>query len=88
MSRDSRDGDEDLDVGLTVGARVRMNALGRARHPRYGLREGTIVGCGSPGSRRVKFDDRKTALSIYKGYLELVPTKRGSKATSDLRSGL
>lgn len=88
MSRDSLGGDEDLDLLLTIGARVRMNALGRARHPRYGLREGTIVGCGSPSSRRIKFDDRKTVLSIYKGYLELVPTKRGSTATSDLRSGL
>ncbi|WP_245407737.1 hypothetical protein [Rhodopseudomonas faecalis] len=73
---------------LTIGARVRMNALGRARHPRYGLREGTIVGCGSPSSRRVKFDDRKTVLSIYKGYLEVLPNKRGSRNTSDLRSEL
>ena len=88
MSRDSRDGDEDLDLLLTIGARVRMNALGRARHPRYGLREGTIVGCGSPSSRRIKFDDRKTVLSIYKGYLEVLPNKRGSRNTSDLRSEL
>ncbi|TAH68598.1 MAG: hypothetical protein EWM45_03745 [Rhodopseudomonas palustris] len=88
MSRDSLGGDEDLDLLLTIGARVRMNALGRARHPRYGLREGTIVGCGSPSSRRIKFDDRKTVLSIYKGYLEVLPNKRGSRNTSDLRSEL
>lgn len=32
---------------LTFGDRVRMNALGLERHPKYGVREGVIVGMGS-----------------------------------------
>ncbi|HEY0327972.1 MAG TPA: hypothetical protein VGC77_02660 [Rhodopseudomonas sp.] len=58
---------------LEQGARVRMNGFGRERHPHYRGREGTIVGVGSPGSCRVQFDDTKTPVAIYRGYLELVP---------------
>jgi hypothetical protein len=56
--------------GLFHGARVRMSPLGRERHPKYGDREGVIVGSGSPSSWRVKFDDRKTIQAIYRDYLE------------------
>ena len=56
---------------LFHGARVRMSPLGRERHPKYGDREGMIVGSGSPSSWRVKFDDRKTIQAIHRGYLEL-----------------
>ena len=56
---------------LFHGARVRMSPLGRERHPKYGDREGVIVGSGSPSSWRVKFDDRKTIQAIYRDYLEL-----------------
>jgi len=56
---------------LFHGARVRMSRLGRERHPKYGDREGLIVGRGSPSSWRVKFDDRKTIQAIYRDYLEL-----------------
>jgi hypothetical protein len=44
---------------LALGDRVRMSALGRGRHPRYGDFHGLIVGRGSPNSWRVKFDERK-----------------------------
>ncbi|MES2194388.1 MAG: hypothetical protein V4517_08215 [Pseudomonadota bacterium] len=56
---------------LFHGARVRMSQLGRDRHPKYGDREGVIVGSGSPSSWRVKFDDRKTIQAIHRDYLEL-----------------
>jgi hypothetical protein len=63
---------------LERGDRVVMSELGRQRHPRYGLRRGTIVGYGSPNSRRVKFDDSKTVQSIYIGYLELLPPNKAT----------
>ena len=56
---------------LFHGARVRMSPLGRERHPKYGDREGVIVGSGTPSSWRVKFDDRKTIQAIHRDYLEL-----------------
>jgi hypothetical protein len=56
--------------GLFHGARVRMSQLGRERHPKYGDREGLIVGRGSPSSWRVKFDERKTVQAIHRDYLE------------------
>lgn len=58
-------------AGLFHGARVRMSQLGRERHPKYGDREGLIVGRGTPSSWRVKFDDRKTVQAIHRDYLEL-----------------
>ncbi|MGM4917915.1 hypothetical protein [Tardiphaga sp. 813_E8_N1_3] len=57
---------------LFRGARVRMSLLGRERHPKYGDRQGVIVGHGSPSSWRVKFDERKTIQAIHRDYLELV----------------
>uniref|UniRef100_Q07SB1 Uncharacterized protein n=1 Tax=Rhodopseudomonas palustris (strain BisA53) TaxID=316055 RepID=Q07SB1_RHOP5 len=60
-----------------------MSELGRQRHPRYGLRQGTIVGYGSPSSRRVKFDDSKTVQSIYIGYLELSPPKPATTSATN-----
>ena len=65
------------------GDRVVMSELGRQRHPRYGLRQGTIVGYGSPSSRRVKFDDSKTVQSIYIGYLELSPPKQATTSATN-----
>ncbi len=59
-----------LSPPLFYGARVRMSRLGRERHPKYGDREGVIVGSGSPSSWRVKFDDRKTIQAIHRDYLE------------------
>ncbi|HEY0331639.1 MAG TPA: hypothetical protein VGC77_21380 [Rhodopseudomonas sp.] len=59
-------------AAVGVGARVRMSALGRQRHPRYGARQGVIVGRGGPSSWRVKFDDAKTVQSIHQAYLEVV----------------
>ncbi len=52
-------------ASLTEGDRVRMSPRGRARHPKYGQREGFIVGKGSPSSWRVKFDERKSIQSIH-----------------------
>jgi hypothetical protein len=57
---------------LFRGARVRMSVLGRERHPKYGDRQGVIVGRGSPSSWRVKFDERTTVQAIHRDYLELV----------------
>jgi hypothetical protein len=63
--------DEKTPPSLFRGARVRMSRLGRERHPRYGKREGIIVGRGSPSSWRVKFDERTTVQAIHRDYLEL-----------------
>ncbi|WP_425991686.1 hypothetical protein [Afipia sp. DC4300-2b1] len=57
---------------LAAGDRVRMSSRGRARHPKYGDREGFIVSKGSPSSWRVKFDERKSIQSIHRDYLEKV----------------
>ena len=52
-------------ASLAEGDRVRMSPRGRARHPKYGQREGVLVGKGSPSSWRVKFDERKSIQSIH-----------------------
>ena len=57
---------------LVLGDRVRMSALGRARHPRYGDLQGVIVGRGSPSSWRIKFDERKYVQALHQAYLEKV----------------
>ncbi len=57
---------------LFLDARVQMSVLGRERHPKYGDRQGVIVGRGSPSSWRVKFDERTTVQAIHQDYLELV----------------
>jgi hypothetical protein len=57
---------------LAPGDRVRMSAWGRARHPKYGDRQGLIVGRGSPSSWRVKFDERSYVQAIHCDYLEKV----------------
>jgi hypothetical protein len=66
-----KNADEKTSPSLFRGARVRMSRLGRERHPRYGDREGIIVGRGSPSSWRVKFDERTTVQAIHRDYLEL-----------------
>ncbi|MGP9811961.1 hypothetical protein ACTZWT_10655 [Rhodopseudomonas sp. NSM] len=72
---------------LCRGARVRMSRLGRERHPKYGEREGLIVGQGSPSSWRVKFDDRKTIQAIHQDYLERVPRSAQPAQSSDAITG-
>jgi hypothetical protein len=57
---------------LVLGDRVRMSALGRARHPSYADLQGVIVGRGSPSSWRVKFDERKCVQALHRAYLERV----------------
>ena len=57
---------------LVLGDRVRMSALGRARHHRYGDLQGVIVGQGSPSSWRIKFFERKCVQAIHCDYLEKV----------------
>jgi hypothetical protein len=59
-------------LSLERGDRVQMSALGRARHPKYGDRQGLIVGRGSPSSWRVKFDERRYIQAIHCDYLEKV----------------
>ena len=68
--------DEETPPSLFPGARVRMSRLGRERHPRYGDREGIIVGRGSPSSWRVKFDERTTVQAIHRDYLEPAAASR------------
>ena len=63
---------------LFPGVRVRMSALGRERHPKYGDRRGVIVSQGSPSSWRVKFDERKTLQAIHRDYLEPVQALPGT----------
>ncbi|WP_234826887.1 hypothetical protein [Rhodopseudomonas palustris] len=75
------------DQPLGRGDRVRMSALGRERHPRYGNREGVIVGQGSPSSWRVKFDDRKTVQAIHQDYLERAGAPGQRFDTVDVQSG-
>jgi hypothetical protein len=57
---------------VVLGDRVRMSALGRSRHPKYGRREGLVVGQGSPNGRRVKFDGLRSVQTIHIDYLEKV----------------
>ena len=80
---------------LALGDRVRMSALGRARHPRYGDLQGLIVGRGSPSSWRVKFDERKCVQALHCDYLEKVgrsgvgpPDDPTSKKFSDYAASL
>ncbi len=65
-----------------LGDRVRMNAFGLSRHPKYKGRTGIVVGKGSPNSWRIKFDERRTIQAIHHTYLELVA------AASKQRTGI
>lgn len=79
--------DRSMRSRLARGARVRMSALGCERHPRYGDRQGVVVGQGSPSSWRVKFDERVTVQAIHEDYLERVPArKRSATAAQGLNS--
>lgn len=69
--------DTSMPSRLERGACVRMNTLGRERHPKYGDRQGVIVGKGSPSSWRVKFDERVNVQAIHEDYLERVPAENG-----------
>jgi hypothetical protein len=57
---------------LAPGVRVRMSAFGLARHPKYGDRQGFILGRGSGSSWRVRFDERRSIQTIHQDYLEKV----------------
>jgi hypothetical protein len=71
---------------LALGDRVRMSALGRARHLRYGDLQGLIVGRGSPSSWRVKFDERKYVQALHQAYLEKVGRSgAGLSGRSDIK---
>ena len=73
---------------LFHGARVRMSRLGRERHPKYGDREGLIVGRGTPSSWRVKFDERKTIQAIHRDYLELAAESAAALRHVDPQAGV
>jgi hypothetical protein len=63
----------ELKQSLAPGDRVRMSAGGRACHPKYGDRQGLLVGRGSsPSSWRIKFDERRCIQTIHQDYLEKV----------------
>jgi hypothetical protein len=58
-----------------TGARVRMSELGAARCPRFAERKGVVIG----GSRynsgiRVLFDGHKSPVSLYRDYVEQIPS--------------
>ena len=72
---------------LVPGDRVRISALGRARHPSYSDLQGVIVGRGSPSSRRVKFDERKCVQALHVAYLERVARSAARcSGPSDIRN--
>jgi hypothetical protein len=54
---------------LVRGDRVRMSALGLARHPKYASHRGVVVGRVSANSLRVKFDERTQIQTIHHSYL-------------------
>jgi hypothetical protein len=70
---------------LAPGIRVRMSAFGLARHPKYGDRQGLIVGRGSASSWRVKFDERKSIQTIHQDYLETVEQRSGAAPSVQCR---
>jgi hypothetical protein len=60
-------------VEITIGARVKMTALGTARCPRLTGKEGVVVGGGQyPSTVRVSFDGSKTPNSLHRDYVEPV----------------
>src|ERR1700694_2306347 len=67
---------------LAPGDRVRMSAGGRARHPKYGDRQGLLVGRGSSPSSWVKFDERRCIQTIHRDYLEKVERSGGGQSDS------
>jgi hypothetical protein len=69
---------------LAPDDRVRMSAWGRARHPKYGDRQGLIVGRGSPSSWRVKFDERRYIQAIHRDYLEKVGLGSGRSDITEI----
>lgn len=57
---------------FAAGDRVRMNALGRSRHPRYGERQAVVVRKVAANGWRVLFEGRTSLLTIHRDYLEKV----------------
>lgn len=58
---------------LQRGDWVRMNELGRERHPRLASRVGQIIGISKyPDGVRVRWSGFKSAGVIYKSYLERI----------------
>jgi hypothetical protein len=54
------------------GDRVRMNELGRRRHPKYGERQAVVIAASSPNSYRMRFDGRLSDVTAHASYLEKV----------------
>jgi hypothetical protein len=62
---------------LTKGARVRLNSLGVARHPRDARKEGTIVGPPQyPNAVSVLWNNKRFPVTIYSGYLQAVEPRQ------------
>lgn len=57
---------------FAAGDRVRMNELGRSRHPRYDGRQAVVVRKAPASGWRVLFDGRNSLLTIHRDYLEKV----------------
>ena len=56
---------------LRKGARVRLNSLGVARHPRDARKEGTVVGLSQyPAAVSVLWSNRRSPVAIHRGYLQ------------------
>jgi hypothetical protein len=57
----------------TLGTRIRLSALGKARCPRLAKKTGTLVGRSIyVNSVVVLFDGNKTSSTIHLGYLEVL----------------
>lgn len=63
---------------FAAGDRVRMNELGRSRHPRYGEREAVVVRKAAASGWRVQFDGRNSLQTIHRDYLEKVEPASGN----------
>jgi hypothetical protein len=56
---------------ISIGARIKMSKLGKARNPHFADKEGTVVGSSRlNNSVRVLFDGRRTPVSLHPDYVE------------------
>jgi hypothetical protein len=56
---------------ISIGVRIKMSELGKARNPHFAEKVGTVVGGGRLNSSfRVLFDGRKTPITLHEDYIE------------------
>jgi hypothetical protein len=65
---------------LRKGARVRLNSLSVARHPRDARKEGTVVGLSQyPTPVSVLWSFRRSPVAIHRGYLKTLESGGNSR---------